>query len=162
MALLCLAYLLKCPSNQVGGKGWWGGWRWFTPENTFLYREADCPAREEYLFHWLQESIRYIKGPLNLIYFNQTAFFELFFKFVLVLSISFQREAVFFSRYLKGVPWNIKGIGYRCGAFSCQTLFSNPPPGLEFLLSSPSLGETSVIRAKKIWQSLHEQYYMPT
>ena len=100
-----------------GGRG--GGWRWFTPENTFLYREADCPAREEYLFHWLQESIRYLKGPLNLIYFNQTAFFELFFKFVLVLSISFQREAVFLSRYLKGVPWNIKGIGYRCGASSC-------------------------------------------
>ena len=79
-----------------------------------------------------------------------------------MLSISFQRESVSLSRYLKGVPWNINGIGYRCGASSCQTLLSNPPRGLEFLPSFPSLGETSVIRVKKIWQSLHEQYCMPT
>ena len=66
LAFLCLAYLLKCPSNQVGGKkegGGGGGGRWVTSENSFLYREADCPAREEYLFHWLQESFRYLKGP---------------------------------------------------------------------------------------------------
>ena len=49
---------------MVGGGG--GGWRWFTPENTFLYREADCLAREEYLFHWLRESIRYIQEHITL------------------------------------------------------------------------------------------------
>ena len=62
LALLFLAYLLKCPSNQVAGGGR-GSDGLFARILSYIYREADRPAREEYLFHLLQESFRYLKGP---------------------------------------------------------------------------------------------------